>query len=99
MITETESKTQVADLRLNDAWSFDPLRSEKHDKPIYVTNIPKLDDSGVFDPWYQELPKGSTFWFTNFDEPELKYCSTITHKTKSPNGTDVGLVVINQQFL
>lgn len=94
MITELESNTQVADLRLNDAWTFDPKRSEKHSKPIYVTNIPKLDGSGVYDPWYQEMPKGSTFWFQNFDDPELRYCSSITHKAKSPNGTDVGLCVI-----
>ena len=70
MITELESNTQVADLRLNDAWTFDPKRSEKHSKPIYVTNIPKLDGSGVYDPWYQEMPKSSTFWFQNFEKVE-----------------------------
>jgi hypothetical protein len=94
MITELENKTQVEELCLNDAWVLDTARSQKHDKPIYVTNIPKLDGSGVYDPWYQKMPNGSTFWFENFDDPELRYCTSITHKAKSPEGIEVGLCII-----
>jgi len=79
----------------NDAWTFDPGRSEKHDKQIFVTNITKLDQSYCLDPWFKEMPKGMVFWFTDYEDPEKKACTSITYKTKNPNGTEIGLCVLN----
>ena len=79
----------------NDAWVLDEARSRRWEKPIYVTNFSKLEESGIFDPWYDEIPKGVTFWYGDSEKTTI---SVLSHKTKSPNGDKVGLVVLNMQL-
>ena len=73
--------------------ALDPSRSKKWKKPVYVTNLSNLEDYGVSDPWYEDIPKAVTFWFSK-DGTQKVVC--MSHKSKCPNETKVGLVVLNQ---
>lgn len=77
----------------NYAWQLDPGRSRKWKKPVYVTNLSNLEDYGASDPWFEDIPKAVTFWFSK-DGTQKVTC--MSHKTKCPNETKVGLVVLNK---
>tara|TARA_Y100000004_G_C8954040_1_gene429941 strand:- start:1463 stop:1765 length:303 start_codon:yes stop_codon:yes gene_type:complete len=79
----------------NDAWVLDEARSKRWQKPIYVTSLGQLEEHGIYDPWYDEIPKGATFWYGDADKTTI---SVLSHKTKSPSGDKVGLVVLNMSF-
>lgn len=86
-----QNSTDVLEI-WNEAWTYDEPRSKRWKKPIYVSTINKVDNYGMFDPWYEELPKNCTFWHRSKECDEI---TCISHKTKNPNGEQVGLVVLN----
>ena len=77
----------------NEIWKLDEARSRRWEKPILVTTVGKLEQEGVLDPWYDEIPKTATFWY---DSNKRERVACITHKSKSPNGVKVGLCVMNK---
>lgn len=92
---EARKETQMQTIQepFNEIWHLDEARSERWEKPILVTTIGKLEQEGLYDPWYDEIPNSPTFWY---DSNERDRVSCITHKSKSPTGIPVGLVVMNK---
>jgi hypothetical protein len=78
-----------------EVWTYDEARSKRWEKPIFVTTIKKLQEEGLYDPWYDEIPTKTTWWYADAEKTKI---SVLSHKTKNPNGVPVGLVVLNMSF-
>ena len=90
--TTMEHELTFEDIITNPSWEYDEARSKKHGKPILTTTVKGLE-YGVWNPWWVEIPKNSTFWYA---DNELSIVSAITHKDEAPSGAEVGLCVFNK---